>query len=98
MPICLKVHKSPGRLVVSLCDIDILGKKFEDKKAEIEVKKRFYEGKVLPEASMIKEIREATDINAVGKESVQFLIKKKLISASDVRKIAGVPVANLFTL
>ncbi len=98
MSISIKVHEGSGRLVVSLCDFSLLGKKFEEKNFELDIRKRFYEGETMPEAEMIKIIKEATDINAVGNESISFLIRSRFISQSQVKKIANIPIITIFAI
>jgi len=98
MPICLKVHKTQEREVISLCDQDLIGKKFEQDELQLDIKKGFYKGKIFSYQELLKIMEKARNINAVGKESVSFLLKNNLIKISQIRKIQGVPIANIFML
>ena len=92
--ILVKVHKTEDRIILCLCDKDLIGKKFEDKEFILDVSERFYNGKEI-DKDIKKMIENANIINVVGKESIKFLIDNKIINKDGIKKIAGVPHAQV---
>ena len=94
----LKIHKS-YREVVAVCDSELVGKKFESGKFQLDVKENFYKGEKLSEEKIISEmkrmIREDATFNIVGEKSVNAAIKAEIISPDSIGKIAGIPFAML---
>jgi len=96
----LKIHDS-YRIVVAICDKELLGKKFEEGDKTLEIKPHFYEGEEKTEEEVIKSIKmaaaEDATFNIVGKKSIQAALKTGLINQEGVREIQGIPFA-LFLL
>lgn len=96
MPISIKIHKS-YRIVVAACDLNLIGKKFEDKKRQLEIKEYFFKGDEFSEENAIKTLqtqaREDATFDIVGKESVKAALKAGIIEKEGVAKIQGIPFA-----
>ncbi|VVB79086.1 Uncharacterised protein [uncultured archaeon] len=96
----IKIHKAT-RYVVAICDEDLLGKKFEDSdgKRQVDLTGNFFKGEVKTEEEIIEAIkdfkREDASFNIIGKESVSYAIKSKLISQDEIIEIAGIPIAMI---
>ena len=92
----MKVHKS-YRFVVSICDKELLGKKFVDGKRQLDLTGEFFKGEEfgLDEASekICKLVEEDATFNVVGEKSVKILKDLKIIKESGVLEISGVPFA-----
>lgn len=92
--ISIKIHRS-YRIVVAVCDSDLIGKKFEEGKRQIEIKEYFFKGDELNEEKAIKTMitqrYEDATFNIVGKESINAALKAGIISKEGVAKIQGVP-------
>jgi len=93
--ISIKIYKRGNDILIGACDEKLLGKKFEDKKFQIEVKKEFYDGKRIKPEGLIKYLKEATIANLVGSETVKCAIKIGLIDPESVIKIKGIPHAQM---
>ena len=91
----LKKHIKDGKLIIALCDSYLSGRKFEEGTLQLDLTSNFYNGKDVPKESLRDEIRKAYIINAVGKESVELLMKLALISEEYIIKIEGVPSAQI---
>lgn len=90
----IKIHEA-YRLIVALCDSNILGKKFEEGNIQLDVSERFYKGEELEKKEIIELIKkyardDATFIIA-GKEAVKTAIEAGIIDKSAPKKIAGIP-------
>ena len=86
----------PGltQIIVTLCDEELVGKEFD----EFYVSPKFYGGQKKTEKEILQDITNAGMINALGKESIDFLIKNHLITEESVVLIKKIPHAQVFML
>lgn len=92
----LNVIKS-YRDVVAVCDSELLGKKFEEGKFQLDVKESFFKGK----ESSKEEVREVmidmkledSTFNIIGEESVRTALETGIITGEGVGRIANIPFA-----
>jgi len=92
----VKIHRS-YRKVVAVCDNDLIGKKFEEGKKQLDVRESFYSGDEF-DVERVKEIMkgEAADdstFNIVGEESVKIALESGIIVEGNVGRVDGVPFA-----
>lgn len=92
--ICLKIHNS-YRPVVALCDLNLIGKKFEEGKRQLDIRENFYKDKEISKEEAIRIIQfqasEDATFNIVGKESIDAAIKAEIISKDNILMIKGIP-------
>jgi len=92
----VKIHSSYRR-IVTICDNELLGKKFEEGKKAIEIKESFFKGDEKTEQEILKIIEESAGedatFNIVGENSVKVALKSGLIQPEGIIKIQSVPVA-----
>ena len=92
----VKIIKS-YRDIIAICDYELLGKKFEQGKFQLDIKESFYHGEDMTEEKTINIIKkmqkEDAIFNIVGKNSVGAAIKAGLISKTGIKKIQGIPFA-----
>ena len=89
-----KVHKAT-RLAVAVCDSNLIGKKFEEGKRQLDLTGKFFQG----EEKTKEELKELLDFykkedacfNLVGKESCNVALEIGLISKEGISKISGIP-------
>ena len=81
--------------MVVFCDSDLIGKTL-DKEIGFVVKPDFFKGEEKTKEEMFEIAKKASIINALGKESVEFLIEKEIISKDNVVKIGNVPHIQVF--
>lgn len=93
--ILLKIHNEG---LISLCDSDLIGKKFEEGELQLDVSKRFYNGKKASKKEIVSALKDAKTANIVGDESIKFALDEKIITKETVKEIDGVPHAQIFTL
>ena len=92
----VKIHEANKRIVVAICDEDLIGKTFSDKEKQLIVTERFYKGEILPEEEVIQIMQEAENLNLVGKKTIDFALKNNIISKDSVIKIGRVPHAQIY--
>ena len=92
----IKIHKS-CRTVVALCDSELLGKKFEEGKRQLDVRENFYKGDKVNEEQAINILRiqamEDATFNIAGKKSVDSALKAGIITKKGIAKIKDIPFA-----
>ena len=85
------------RDVVAVCDSEILGKRFEEKRFQLDIKENFYKGQEVDSESLLEIMRkmsaEDATFNIVGEKSVNTALKAGIISEEEIRKIRGIPFA-----
>lgn len=90
----IKIHKS-YRNVVSLCDENLINKRFEEGNRQLDLKEGFYKDKLINKEEAIKilqhQTREDATFNIVGEKSIQTAIEAKIISETHIDKINNIP-------
>jgi uncharacterized protein len=85
------------RDVVAVCDKEILGKKFEEGKLQLDVKESFFKGKETSKEEAIEIMQdmklEDSTFNIIGEKSVQTALQAGIITKEGVGKIANIPFA-----
>ena len=95
----LKQHKNQeGQVVLAICDEDIIGKKYEEGKLQLDLTSNFYKGESRTEEDILKLIPAAHILNLVGQKSVDFALKHKLIEKEHIITIADIPHAQCVVL
>jgi hypothetical protein len=96
--VIVKIIKS-HRDIVTICDANLIGKKFEEGKFQLDVKENFFLGKELNEEEtvdvIIKMVQEDATFYIVGEESVKIAINSGLISEEEIKRIQGIPFSLL---
>ena len=73
--IIVKIHQANKRKIVSLCDANLIGKKFEDGNLQLDVSNFFYNGEKLNKKEILNAVKDADSLNIVGIESIKFSLK-----------------------
>lgn len=85
------------RDVVAVCDANLLGKKFEEGKFQLDVKESFFNGEKTSEEEAINIMKQMSmddsTFNIIGKKSVNAAIKAGIISKQGIKEIQGIPFA-----
>ncbi|MBI5804320.1 DUF424 family protein [Candidatus Pacearchaeota archaeon] len=92
----IKIHES-YRNVVALCDTEILGKKFEEGKMQLDVRESFFNGDEIGEEEAKKMLEQQAKndatFNIVGEKSTKLALSLGIISSENIIKIQGIPLA-----
>jgi hypothetical protein len=92
----IKIHKS-YRNVIAICDSNLLGKKFEEGKKQIDLTGEFFNGEEKSELDILEIIKDASTedatFNIVGEKAVQLALKAGIIDKKGIKKIQGIPIA-----
>ncbi len=85
------------RDVVAVCDKELIGKKFEEDKFQLDLKESFYKGKETSQEETLEILKnmksEDATFNIVGEESIETALKAGIISKESIGKIKEIPFA-----
>lgn len=98
MMFILKMHKADSSQVVSVCDSDIIGKKFEEKDIVLDIPESFYGGEEKAIDDIISAIATSGSSIIIGNTITAELEKRDIISESHTSSIAGQRYAIIFRL
>lgn len=92
----VKIHKS-YRTVVAICDEEIIGKRFEQGKRQLDLTSTFFQGEKKTEEETLEIISQQADedatFNIAGEKAVQLALKSGIIQKSGVRNVQKIPFA-----
>jgi hypothetical protein len=92
----VKKHVSgEGKLILAVCDKELLGKVFEEGKKHLDLSADFYEGETMDEDMVQSYLKKAYIINAIGKNAVGCCLKAGLIEKGSTKEILKIPYVNL---
>lgn len=85
------------RDVIAVCDKELIGKRFEEGKFQLEVKENFFNGDETSKEKAIEIMKQMSmkdsTFNIIGEKSVNTAIKAGIISIEQIKKIRGIPFA-----
>jgi len=92
----VKIHNA-YRMVVAVCDSNLVGQRFEEGDRQIDLTGDFFKGeeKAVDEVREILEdsVKEDATFNFVGREACALAVELELIDEEHILKIQDVPVA-----
>lgn len=93
-----KQHRTRNGIIVALCDDKILGKKFFEGDAVLDLSSDFYKGEKVSRERAAEICKRAYIINAVGEESVSLLVSQGFIEKNNIKKISRMPFAQCIVI
>ncbi|MCD4759648.1 DUF424 family protein [archaeon] len=94
----VKIHQSKDRHVVAICDEDLIGKTFSQGKLILEITERFYKGDKLSDEETYELMKNAINLNIVGKKAIKLALKHRLITKENIIKIKSIPHAQVYQI
>lgn len=92
----VKVHKS-YRVVVALCDADLIGKCLEEDIRELNIRASFFQEKEITHQKAVHMLkahaRDDATFNIVGPKAIKAAIDAEIISSEGIATIQGIPFA-----
>ena len=80
-----------------MCDSDILGKKFEEGKKQLDVRENFYKGEEVNVEKAIeiikRQLEEDATFNIVGNSAVKTALEAGIIGEESFGEVAGIKFA-----
>ena len=91
----VKQHKTAdGRVVLAVCDSELIGKKFVEGDLQLDLNSDFYKGEEMKEERILELFKVVSIINLVGEKSVKLGIKAGIVDKDRVIKIKAIPHAE----
>lgn len=91
----VKIHQIDGkRILVAVCDKELLGKKFTGDGLQLDLSSQFYKGELMDENKLLPILRRAYSFNIVGQKITDIALKEQIISEKNIIKIQGIPHAQ----
>lgn len=84
--------------ILAICDTSLKGKKFEENDLVLDIKEEFYCKEKGEKEKILRLIKKAKIINAVGNEIVGILKENEIIDEDKILKVQGVQHAQLFKI
>lgn len=92
----IKIHSS-YRDVVAICDSELIGKKFEHGRAQLDVKEDFFRGEEKSEREIFEIMKdlekEDATFNIIGKKAVNTALRAGIITGDGIKEVSGIPFA-----
>lgn len=98
MKVYVKVYRVQGEVLLAACDEELIGKTLREGELKLEVKERFYKGKLVEVSALEELLDEATIANLVGERCVGKAIELGYVEKDRVLYIQGVPHAQMARL
>ncbi len=98
--VSVRTHRSQGQVVVAMCDAELVGRRLEEGPLSVTLSEEFYGGETFDpdETGLFNLIRGANSYNIFGKAAIEVAVKYHLLERSAVRRVAGVPHAQVYCL
>ena len=94
----INLRRCGKRILLAICDVDILGKTLKQDKIVFAVREEFYKGSLVSMEEALDLIDQSTIINMVGRKIVATAVEKGLVHPDAVLEIEGVPHAQIVKL
>ena len=94
----VKMHIRRENTVVAIADKELIGKKFEEGKLQLEVTESFYKGELKSEKEVLAILEEATNLNIVGAKIINLALKQNIIQEENILRIQNTPHACIFSV
>ena len=92
----IKIHTS-YRNVVALADLDLVGKKFEQDKRQLDIRENFYKDKEISQEEAIQLLQSQADqdatFNIVGPKAIETAKQAGVISEANTATVDNIPFA-----
>ena len=93
-----KKHLTRDRIILAVCDEDIIGKKFSEGNLTLNISERFYKGEKKSKEELEKLLKNSENVNLVGKKTIKFAIKLGILNKDSLITIRGIPHAQIVKL
>ena len=90
------VKSSPHGTVLIITDTDLIGQSFEDEKLQLDLRKAFYVGEVMPASDLMPKIEGSYVLHVTGSKAVAFVRSLGYINSAKVLEIDGIPHAEVY--
>ena len=87
--------KTEHGLLVIITDSNLIDKKFEEGKLQLDLTKKFYSGEEKNKEEAIEIIKRARHLHLTGENSVSLGINLNLVDRQTILEVSGIPHAEV---
>ena len=87
---------SPHGSVLIITDTELISRKFENEKLQLDLSKGFYVGEVMAAVDIAPKIEGSYVLHVTGKKAVAFVSSLGYINSEKVLEIDGIPHAEVY--
>lgn len=95
MDVYVNLRRLGKRVLLAMCDADMLGKTLKHGKIVFHIQEKFYKGSLVSLEEAVDLIQRSTVVNMVGRKIVQRAMEKGLVHPDAVIEVEGVPHAQI---
>lgn len=95
MKFIVSIKNSTAGLLIVVTDNNLLGKKFEQGKLQLDLTKIFYQGEEKNEKEIKEILKKASHLHLTGERAVAIGISLNLIESGKIIWISGIPHAEM---
>ncbi len=85
-----------GSLMVSLCDLELVGKKLDHNGVTINITKEYWQERIVSSEEAENLLRKCNIANLAGKSIIDKAISIQMANPKSVKKFSGIPFLMLF--
>jgi hypothetical protein len=80
-----------NKVILTVCDLSILGKKFTEKEKILDIKKTYFGDNRINYDKFVEKKKKAYMIHAIGEKSIQTLLTLNIIKGRNISYISKIP-------
>lgn len=88
-------HSTEERKILTACDSEVIGKVYEEGKAQLDLTTEFFQGEEKEKSELKSLLKGVTTLMIIGKEAVSFAEDEGLVTEERVKTVDGVPHAQI---
>ncbi len=94
----MKKYDTEGQIMIAVCDMNILGKRFREGKLVLRLDSSFYKGDEADETEVKDALLSATIANIAGEKAIACAVECGCIDPDAVIFIEGIPHAQMIRI
>ena len=98
MQFAVRVSNYQKKIMLNICDADLLGKKITQDDLTMHISESYYGERFVDEEEAESLLKTSSIINMAGAETVSLSIKLGVGSENGVKKVSGVPFLIIFNM
>jgi len=96
MQFSVKVSNYQKKLMLNICDVELLGKQISQDELNIKISESYYGEKLVDKEEAKSLLQTSSIINMVGKNTVSMSIELGIGSESGIKTISNIPFLIIF--
>lgn len=98
MQFCAKIIEYEKKLMLNICDAELIGKNISQNELTVVISKSYYGDQIIEKDEAKKLLQNSSIINMAGKNTVSLSLELEVGSENGVKKISGVPFLIVFKI